>query len=244
MAKAFKALDKAFNLSVTIVWVEIIGSEVFIASTISKHMIDNYQNRMANSDHRLFIAAATGDPIKLRAEIGAFGPACAPGRLAKAGLEPFVALGGLPGFPFARAFVGARADAAPGGEVAGVGEVAHVDSDFGDDDMGVAVVNPRDFDQESDRLGKRGDLGLDLLLQLGDGVLGLIEVVHQGPQHEAMAFADVAFERGRQLGDFVPEPFPGEVVLAVDDGLDHEPAGLFAVRGDVDSKTVCMRAPL
>jgi hypothetical protein len=52
--------------------------------------------------------------------------------------------------------------------VTGGGEAGHVGADLGDDRLRGGAANAGDLIQPLDRRGERGDLGLDLAVQLGD----------------------------------------------------------------------------
>src|SRR4029450_11854244 len=60
------------------------------------------------------------------------------------------------------------AERGPGARGRGGGEAPPVGAKLGDDDLRVSPADPGDLIQPLDRRPKRGDLGLDLAVQLGD----------------------------------------------------------------------------
>jgi hypothetical protein len=60
------------------------------------------------------------------------------------------------------------------------GKAAHVDTDLGDDHLGGGAADPGDLIQPVDRLGERGDLGLDPGLHRGDVGAGLVDAAKHG----------------------------------------------------------------
>ena len=63
-------------------------------------------------------------------------------------------------------------------------EAAHIDADFGDDDLGTEWADARNSGQDLDCRAKGLDVGLDLLVDSGNGLIKGIHVVQMQPQHE------------------------------------------------------------
>ena len=72
------------------------------------------------------------------------------------------------------------------------GEAAHVEADLGDDHLRGGAADPGDLIQPVDRSGERGDLLVDLGLQLGDVGAGLVDARQHPGQQERMVVAEVA----------------------------------------------------
>ena len=56
-------------------------------------------------------------------------------------------------------------------------EAAHVDADLGDDDLGAELADAGDRAQDCDRRAKGLDVGVDLLVNLGDGGIDGVDVL-------------------------------------------------------------------
>ena len=110
------------------------------------------------------------------------------------------------------------------------GEAAHVGADLGDDHLGGGPADPADLIQPVDRWGERGDLGLDLGLQLGDVGAGLVDAAKHLGQQEPVMVAEVAGEGLLQLAELGAQAAAGQlrqrlgVPLARDQGGQHRPA--------------------
>jgi hypothetical protein len=65
------------------------------------------------------------------------------------------------------------------------GEAARVDTDLGDDHLRGGAADPGDLIQPVGRHLKRGELGLDVDLQLGDVGAGLVDAAKHGGEQEA-----------------------------------------------------------
>jgi hypothetical protein len=110
------------------------------------------------------------------------------------------------------------------------GEAAHVGADLGDDYPGGGAADPGDLIQPVDRSGERGDLGLDLGLQLGDVGAGLVDARQHPGQQERVVVAEVAGEGLLQLAALGAQAGARQlrqrlgVPLAGDERGQHRPA--------------------
>jgi hypothetical protein len=91
------------------------------------------------------------------------------------------------------------------------GEAAHVGADLGDDHLRGDPADPGDLIQPVDRWGERGDLLVDLGLQLGDVGAGLVDARQHPGQQERVVVAEVAGEGLLQLGALGAPAGPGQL---------------------------------
>ena len=92
--------------------------------------------------------------------------------------------------------------------------------------------------EDCDRRAKGLDVGVDLLVNLGDGGIDGVDVLEQRAQSKAMMLGHTAPQRGLQFGRCRFDPPMRQrrqrlwVGLAADQGLDHPPAGQAGDVGD------------
>src|SRR5262245_57677225 len=125
-----------------------------------------------------FLCPPVPDPAIACGE-GAGGGADAGGEggLDRGGAEPAVAMASPAGAMLARALMVAGAEAGPAGGVLGGGEDAHVRPEFGDEDLGGALVHAADRVQTPEQLGEGRHGAIDLGAH---GLDGLVQVVDMG----------------------------------------------------------------
>ena len=121
-------------------------------------------------------AEAAVEPPELRADV-ASATSSRPGTFDQGRAQLRVALAGLSGAVLSGGFVVSRTQPSPGGQVRGAREAGHVDADFGDDDLGGALTDPRDRVQQLDLLGERETGFVDAGVQPGDHVGQAVDVL-------------------------------------------------------------------
>src|SRR5215216_53540 len=197
---------------------------------VGQQVPDDDQDGAADRHDGLLGAAAFGQaPVAFSQE--GVGPAGGHGGLAQhpGQVRVAVAGGGL-AFGFAGRLLDPGREPRPGGQMAWGGEAAHVGADLGDDHLRGSPADPGDLIQPVDGRLKRGDLLLDLGLQLGDVGGCLVDAAKHPGQQEGVVVAEVAgeglfqlAELGAQAGSCQPRQDLG-VPLARDERGQHGPA--------------------
>jgi hypothetical protein len=77
-------------------------------------------------------------------------------------------------------------------------EPAHVDPDFGDDDVGAKVLNARDRCYEVDCGAKRPNVSLHLCINRRHSGIESVDLIEMKAQQEAMVFRHSAAPADRQ----------------------------------------------
>jgi hypothetical protein len=90
-------------------------------------------------------------------------------------------------------------------------ERGHVVADLGNDHRGRGGTDAGDLVQAGHRVSERGDLGLDLGVEVGDVHVERIDVGEHLGQQEAVVVGEVPDERLLQLGDLGAHPGPGHL---------------------------------
>src|SRR5437667_335711 len=197
-AEIVKPGDQAVRELSLVAAVEVVGAEVTIFHAVSQNMVGGGEDRGRDGDNCLFGSAPAAEPDKLRSEIAAVVMADgAPGGLDEGRLEPAVAVASAGRASLAGTLVQAWAESRPGDEVTGRGEVAHVDADLGDQDMGGRVADAPDGGQAGEGGTKGAQRVLQARLELTHGGVECIDLAQVQGEHEAV---------GEEVGD------PGGVV--------------------------------
>src|SRR6185437_14451158 len=87
------------------------------------------------------------------------------------------------------ALIVARTYASPRDEMCGRSEPAHVDSDFGDDDMSAEVLDARNRRYELDCGAKGPKIRLHLRIERGHGGIKSVDLIEMKSTHPATALA-------------------------------------------------------
>ena len=78
-------------------------------------------------------------------------------------------------------------------------EAAHIDTDLRHDHLGREAADTRNGGQHLDGCEEGSDVGVDLLVDAGDGRIQGIELIQMKSQHEAMMGRHPAMQRRLQL---------------------------------------------
>src|SRR5206468_6781766 len=106
--------------------IEMIRTQLLVGHAIVEDVPDRDQDVVGDGNRRLLAAAPTGDAgIKAR-EVGIAAARGGQRALDQCGAEPVIAPAGLAAPAFAGAFMVARTERRPGGQVSGTGKTAHV----------------------------------------------------------------------------------------------------------------------
>lgn len=124
----------------------------------------------------------------------------------------------------------ARAHPGPRGQVPRGGKPAHAHPEFGDEHLGGALADSGDGVRPVPLGGEGRHLGVDLLVERGDGRGELVDVGQHQPGQGGVVGGEIALQRlglrGRG-GPWPPVAEPGEnlrVAFALDQGGEHGPA--------------------
>src|SRR5206468_7092046 len=169
-----------------------VTTEVVVVAVVGQQVPGDHQDRVADGASGLLVADASGQPPKLRGQVGLAATGGRPGALDQHLAQPAVALGGLAGAALAAGEVVARAAARPRRQVPSGGEGAHVGTDLGDDRLGGALADPGDGVQPVTGHGERGDHLVDAVVEAGDGALQVFQVPQRQPDQQGVVVAEAA----------------------------------------------------
>src|SRR5580704_6184993 len=147
-------------------------------------MVCGSQDRSSYGADGLFCPAPGSQTMELSLQITSLGADGGPGILDERGLQPGCPFAHARGAAFASALVVLWAQAGPGDQMSLAREAAHIGADFADDDLGTELADARNGAQDLDRRAKGLDVGLDLLVNSGNGLVEGGHVVQMQPQHE------------------------------------------------------------
>ena len=91
------------------------------------------------------------------------------------------------------------------------GEAGHVGADLGDDRLRGGAANAGDLIQPLHRRRERGDLGLDVAVQGGDVVAGLVDARKHGGQQEGVMVGELPGEGLLELAQLGAQPRAGQL---------------------------------
>ena len=120
------------DLAVPLSLVKIVGSKIAIRDAPGKDMIDGDEKNASNGDDSAFGASASGQTSVPLSKIRISFSGCTPGRLGEDAAKPAISLADVRASPLASAFVVTWANARPGSQVIGRGELGHIGTNFGD----------------------------------------------------------------------------------------------------------------
>src|SRR5262245_64255394 len=122
----------------------VVGTGVLVGDLACQKVVRRHEEGMRHG-HDRFLVPPVPDPAIAGGE-GAGGGTDAGGEggLDQGGAEPAIAMASPAGAMLARALVVAGAEAGPAGGVLGSGEDAHARPEFGDEDLGGALVHAAD----------------------------------------------------------------------------------------------------
>src|SRR3954466_7701776 len=210
---------------------KMVWAKILIEGAVAKHVIGGGQDGGCYGADGLLGSAAVAQALELSLKVAALFAGAGPSALDQRGLEPRRPFAQAGGAALAGALVVAGAEPSPGDQVAGGREAAHVDADLGDDDLRGQVTEAGDRAQQPDRLTKRVEIAVHLLVDLGNGDLQGIDLTQVQAQQEAVALGDTAGQGAPQplgRGPYAP-PHEAEqrvgVAFAGDQGLDDSAAG-------------------
>src|SRR3954465_14295488 len=178
---------------------KMVWAEILVDGAVAKHVIGSGQDGRCYGADGLLGSAAVAQALELSLKVAALFACAGPGALHQRGLEPRRALAQPGGAALAGALVVAGTEPGPGDQVAGGREAAHVDADLGDDDLRGQVTDAGDRAQQPDRLTKRVEIAVHLLVDLGNGDLQGIDLTQVQAQQEAVALGDAAGQGSPQL---------------------------------------------
>jgi hypothetical protein len=135
------------------------------------------------------------------AEVASLSARRGPGGLDQRAPEPLVAARGGDAAAFARRLVAARAQANPGGQIAGSREPGHVGAGLGDDHLDREPVEPGHRQKRRVHRRKRGRARIDLLGQGGDRLAQEVEMIEDPPAGDGVVGAEVSGQRLGQRRD-------------------------------------------
>jgi hypothetical protein len=116
--------------------------------------------------------------------------------------------------------------------MAGGGEAAHVQADLGDDHPGGGAADPGDRIQPVGCRRERGDLLVDVGLQLGDVGAGLVDARQHPGQQERVMVAEVAGEGLLQLAALGAQAGPRQLRQRLWVALPGQQRGQHVAAGD------------
>src|SRR5688572_10286278 len=131
---------------------------------------------MRDSDEGRLFATATSQAVIEGSEILTLRASSAVGGFDERPAQPDIAFARLAALALARTLVVARTDAGPGGQVVGSGKGREVGADFGDNDLGDALVDAGQLVPKRQFSHKRAHLLLELAIQLGNGFVQIVDV--------------------------------------------------------------------
>jgi hypothetical protein len=168
--------------------------------------------RMERPNDGLLFASTSGDsPVALAQE--RVGVACAGGGFAQDPGQVAVAVtGGAGALLTSCGLLDAGGEPGPGRKVGRGWEAGHVQADLGDDHCGGGGgTDAGDLVQAGHRISERGEVGLDLGVQVSDvDVQGIDAGEHLG-QQEAVVVGEVSDESFLQLRDLGTHPGPSHL---------------------------------
>ena len=149
-------------------------------------MID-YARLLVGDSHRCsFLAAAGSDPVIKSLQIGAFGAGGSPGSLNKDTLEPAVPFAGMPALPLAGTLVVAGTQPRPESRVPLRGEEPNISPYLHKDMLSRNGVKARGGSDKINLMLIGLYLFVNTLLELGDSLLQIPEVLQMHAEKEAM----------------------------------------------------------
>src|SRR6266536_1294656 len=141
-----------------------VTAEFGIGLATVQDVVGDHQDRVGHGDRGAFVVAAPAEPAVLGSQVGVLGAGGGVGGLHQRAAQPFGALAGAARVVLAGRLVVARAQPRPGGQVRGRGELAHVPTGLGQDNLGGAPVDPGDgLQQLQDRGVQGGDAAISAL---------------------------------------------------------------------------------
>ena len=192
IAEVGQTFDQALFLSISGTSIEVVAAEVLVQRAILEHVVDGSKDRGRDGHDRLFGATPGFDAVELGLQITVFLFYRRPGALHQRGFEPSAALAHPIGSSFAGTLVVARADAGPREEMCGRSEPAHVDADFGDDDVSAEILDARNRRYELDCGAKGAKVRLHLRVERGHGGIESVDLVEMQTKQKAMVLRDPA----------------------------------------------------
>src|SRR5439155_17844957 len=135
VAEVGQAFDQGVFLLIRGTAIEVFATEVLIHRPVLEHVVDRGKDGGGDGHDRLLGAAPGFDAVELGLQVAVFLFYRRPGALHQRGFEPRSALAQAIGSTLAGTLVVARRHASPCDKVCGRREPAHLDPDFGDDDL-------------------------------------------------------------------------------------------------------------
>src|SRR5487761_1094590 len=192
VAKVSQAFDQAVFLLVGGTAIEVIAAEVFVHRPVLEHVVDGGKDGGGDGHDRLLGAAPGFDAVELGLQVAVFLFYRRPGALSQRGFEPGSTLAQAIGSTFAGTLVVARTYASPRDEMCVRREPAHVDADFGDDDVGAEVLDTRDRHYKLGCGAKGPKVCLHLRVNRGHSCIESIDLIEMKAQQEAMVLRHAA----------------------------------------------------
>src|SRR5208283_1906416 len=231
IAEAPESGDQAVGLGGFGAAVEVSRAQILVEGAVPEHGIGGREDGSGDRADG-FPGAATGaQAVELGLQVGSLRPRCRPGALDQGGLQPRRPLSHAGGPPLAGALVVLGTKPGPGDQMA-FGRNRPMSTPISAAmTSALSWLTPGIVLEDSDRCAKGLDVGVDLLVNLGDGGVDGVDVLKQQAQSKAMMLGHTAPQRGLQFGRCRFDPPMRQrrqrlrIGLAADQGLDHPPAG-------------------
>src|SRR6185312_8308121 len=232
ISEVLKAPDEALCVSDFGAALEVVGAEVLVGGAVLEDVVDGGEDRGGDGADRLLFPAAAAQAEELSLQVASVLALGRPGALDERGLEPVPAFAHAGGAALASALVVARTHVGPRQQVPGGSEAAHIDAGLGGDCLGTERTYSRDGADEVDGDAKGGEVGLDLLVDGGEGAIEAVDLPEMELQQKAMMVrhpstqcflqtgARALHVRMRQRGE------PNRIALAGDHRVEDRAAAL------------------
>ena len=169
--------DEAFDLAWLGSALEVIGAEILIECSFGDHMVGGCEDRGGDRPNSFFGAPPRTQTVELSLKIAALFAGSSPRALNEDRLQPGRAFAHAGGASLAGALVVPGTQPRPGDEMPRGWEPAHVGADLSEENAGRQFPYAWNVGQDRDQLAKGREVGLDLLVDLGDGPVQRIDLL-------------------------------------------------------------------
>src|SRR6266540_1583336 len=144
VAQALKAADRSSKRGLAVSFIEIVWSQILVKRPVTKHVVDDCQQRVRHGYDGSFRTPPGGHAPVLSSEIASTGPGSAPRGLDHHRTKPAISMAGPTAQSFSRALLIAGTKPRPGNKMGRCREAAHVSPDFGQNVFRHAPTDTRD----------------------------------------------------------------------------------------------------
>ncbi len=222
MSEAFELGDEPAGGAFGVALAEVVAAGLAVELTGGEHVPAGAKDGVLDGADRFAVPDSGALAAVERLQVGVLAAGRGHRGVLEGGVEPAAAFAGTPGALLARGAVVAGALPAPGGQVAGGGEDAHVGADLGEDVLRAAPPDAGDRAQELNRGPERGEALLDRVGEPVDLLVEEVEVGEDRSDQQRVQLIEAALERFLQRRQLPAQLALGQV--SEDDRVFNRPA--------------------